>query len=193
MNTEKNVEKNTENKMPTITYTSISYSGLIDLVSFAVDKCFGAVDKMYHKYLQDYAETFTMLLAFTDYEIEGKTNSEIFDEVMNIRNSDFWEVELLPAIDEVYTEFVEYLDDEILTRTRPLARFDSMLEQAKDLLTDFNKILRSVDVEKLKDADLSTLFAAANAIADVDKADNAEKQVEDKPDNVVWIDSLKDN
>lgn len=141
---------------------NITPSHLVDLVSVAVKQSFSSSDGEYHKYLQDYAETLVVLLAFTNYQADSEEVDKLYDEVMNIASSDKWMNEIIPEIGDVYYKFVEYVEDEIEQRTKPFANFNSAIRSAIKLMNDTNALVNAVDSEKLKSLDFNQLTKALN-------------------------------
>lgn len=171
---------------------TVNYSNLVSAVSFAAENSFSANDHKYHKYLQDYAETLAILAVFTNYTSEAKTETESFDEVMNIRFSDHWINEIIPELGDIYSVFVDYVDSEIEDRTRPLAKFDAVLDDTKEILDKAVQVARAIDVEKMSTVDFSKLFETLDAIypSSADGAGKAEEEETDKDveaDNIVKL------
>lgn len=142
---------------------TIPYVDLVNIVDFAVKNSFGKASGKYHKYMQDYAETLALLVAYTNYTIEEMKEDDLFEEVLQIRHSDHWKNEIVPEIEQ-YNAFVEYVDEEIETLTRPLANFDSTLNSVKEAADAFVNVLNVIDKEKLQSVDFTGLVEALAAL-----------------------------
>lgn len=194
MNYKRNVKGDYNMKIEDIKVTKndISYTELVDMVGFAVDNSFSASNGEYHKYLQDYAEALAILVHCTNYTIEeGITIDQLYNEVMEISNSDVWDNEIVPELGSYYEKFVEYVDSEIETRQRPFAKFDSVLINVNELASQMNMIMKSVDSNKLSNYDFSKLLDAVEHIYSGIESTNQKQNVrnEQNVDNIVEFNS----
>ena len=149
-----------------VTNQKVNYSALADMVEFAVEKSFNK-NGVYHKYLQDYAETLVLLAVMTNYSTDDneKSISDQYDEVMEIANSTEWKNVIVPQFGAFYDLFTEYVDNEIENRMRPLAKMDEVLESTKRVLDMIYNVASQIDIEALKNFDFDGL---ANALKDLE-------------------------
>ena len=159
---------------------SIPYVDLVNLVDFAVKNSFGKTSGKYHKYMQDYAETLALLVAFTNYKIEQLKEDELFEEVLGIYHSDYWQNEIVTEIEQ-YDAFVEYVDEEIRDMVQPLANFDAAIESVKKAADAFVDVMGAIDKDALKTLDFTELANALTAMDAVEKKDNTTQAI----DNIV--------
>ena len=161
-----------------VTNQKVNYSALADMVEFAVEKSFNK-NGVYHKYLQDYAETLVLLAVMTNYRTndEEKSISDQYDEVMEIANSSEWKNMIVPQFGDFYNLFTEYVDNEIENRMRPLAKMDEVLESTKRVLDLIYNVASQLDMDAIKNFDFDGL---ANALKDLESTNIEKKNNEEK-------------
>ena len=173
-----------------ITNKYVPYSTMVEMALFVVNNSYGKLDGKYHEYLQDYSKALAILVGLTDYDVSGKTETELFDEVMEIQHSEFWHNTLIPEIHDFYEDFSKYIDSEIRVAMRPLANLDGTMFALKGLIDKVMEIVNAVNLEELKKLNLDELVEALGGLygtkEDVNK--NTEKE-----DNIVNINSIEHN
>lgn len=155
----------------------VSYTDMVDSIEFVVKNAFGNETKKYHKYLQDYAETLALLVAFTnwkpDFDLDAdNSTSMLFENVMEICHSKHWREIVISEIGDKYETFIEYVDSEIEMRNRPFAEIDNTIVAINEFANNINRLIGAIDVEKLKEYDIEGLL---------NKLENVTKQETVKP------------
>lgn len=172
---------------------NIEFMDLVNLVDFIVSNSFSENNGEYHEYLRDVYQTLGILISFTNYQIEDQDMklSDLMNEMFRFMTSDKWENEIISEIAETYYYIDEYVTSEIDKKIKPLANFDSVLNNANRLINQFSEIASAIDLNALSQFDYSKLIAAIDAI-NVDKTNNDESNAEAK--NIVpFKPSVDDN
>lgn len=172
-----------------VTSKNTQFMNIINLVDFIVDNSFDS-NNNYHKYLRDVYEALGILVTFTNFQIdEDMKLADLLNELFEIRMSNKWSVDIVPEIGELYSYITEYVDSEIETRMRPLAKFDDTLNTANTFIKQASAIAGAVDVSALAQFDFSKLIAAVNAI----NTDNKSESNAEAENVVVFNPSAKDS
>ena len=157
---------------------NISFSNMVKYIDVVVAGSIGKSGN-YHKYLQDYAETLTLLTLFTDYKSEAKDEDELFNEVMSICHSEEWKNEILPQI-KCYEVFHYYVYEEIKYHTRPMAELSEALNSMRDLINKISEFANSIDIEEVARKANNVINAAENSnIVEFKKGSNSESDNND--------------
>lgn len=154
----------------------ISFVDMIKYMDIAVENSFGK--NGYHKYLQDYAETLILVILFTDYSFEGKTEEQIVEESLAIYHSAEWWNDIVPQI-KIYEAFHGYVESEVEYRLRPLAGVDDMVKTINGALVKVVELLSAIDVDALKNYDFSGITAALEAYNNTAEADKNSGEIID--------------
>ena len=148
----------------------LDMSKLIEGANLIVRNSFGRSGK-YHKYLQDYAETYVFLQLFTDYEIQSNNDDpqqlevDLINEVLAVFYSDEWQNDILPNLSYQADVIRKYVASEIDMKTRPLANFDNVLVSLNEVLVKLSEMVSDIDPEKLG-VGLAQLANIANSMTE---------------------------
>ena len=147
----------------------IPYSKVIDLVDFTVNNSYGQ-DGMYHEYLRDYAETAAIVTMYTDCDVTEHS----FDDIMKLRNSEKWK-NITKELGEVYEAFSYYVNKEILYRNVPLRYADGLVKVLIATVSNFNEIIKKIDVDALANYDFSKIMDAIGSLENTAEQEKTEK------------------
>lgn len=145
----------------------IPYSKIVDLIYFVVENSYSKNDGQYHEYLMDYSEAVAILTMYTDY---GSDNLS-FDEVMNFVNSNKWKL-IKEELGDDYNKFHYYVQKEIEYRNTPLRFADVAMKNVSTGLGKINELLGAIDIEALKQYDMSKIISTIDGIEALNNKDN---------------------
>jgi hypothetical protein len=137
----------------------IPYSKVVDFIEFVRFNSYGKQDGKYHEYLMDYSEAVAILTMYTNCDsFDFK-----FDDVMKFIQSERW-AKIKEELGDVYINFHYYVKKEIEYTNTPLRFADDAMKKATESIEKINEILRAIDVNALKDYDLSKIVNAIDAV-----------------------------
>ena len=163
------VEKNT-GKSIIENIGTVGWDEVIRYVEFTAKKSFDE-NGVYHKYLQDFAETVSVLTMFTDYfsngsnNNESKTDNDLLNEILGIRFSPEWEA-ICNVVGDKVDYFHYYVDCEIEEMKKPLGDLSKAFHAVTDFVENINTVLKNVDADKLNALNLDELSAALDSLQD---------------------------